>query len=175
MSGQRQIKHAKTSANVTEINFFFESTDPSWGTKEWNSCFLGPIPEGPALLVLYRRGGNGGVFGIVSMTNRAWTHIVPILDNALIADSTRAKELHALQMKSLGGAAIGAIAGAAIAHFTLGLGGMKTAKKVSDASGGGGYKEVTEKIEAAVRSFMFRISRDADQYWAGGRPGDGRL
>jgi lipoprotein signal peptidase len=176
ISSQHEGKHPNSAATVMQITFFFESSDPNWGTQEWMTTFGGSIPEGPALLVLYRRGNHGNAFGIVSMANRAWTHIVPILGAPLIQDSHKAGELKKLEVKSLGGVVGGAIAAAAVSRLTFGIGQKKMTEKFAGKMGHGNYREAAEKIEATVRSFMFRIAKDAESYWEdGGNSMSGRL
>lgn len=176
ISSQRTGSHQNTRLEVTQVKFFFESSNPEWGTQEWTATFAGSVPEGPALLVLYKRGNIANVFGVVSMVNRAWTHIVPILGASLIASSTKAAELKQLAMKSMAAAFGGAAAAAAVSKLTLGLGQKKMTEKFAGKIGVGSYKEVGQQIEATTRSFMFRIAQNANQYWNdGGNSTSGKL
>jgi hypothetical protein len=61
---------------LTTIRFFFDSLGSSWGDKEWTSHLSSEVPNGPALLVVLRRGTLANVFGVV---NGAWSQAEPLL------------------------------------------------------------------------------------------------
>ena len=131
-------------------------------------CSAGEVPDGPTLLVLYRRGDNACAFGLISMVNRAWLHAVPMMSVPLIRDSTKAVELKRLMIKSMSGAAGVAIVASALTKFTLGFGKNKVVEKIEKFSNMNNYQDEVQRIEAAARAFVFRLSKSADQFWEGG-------
>lgn len=155
-------KTAYTSEEVGRVTFLFKSTDPDWQTKEWQIMVNGQVPEGEALLILYRRGDTAETFGVVGMVNGAWVHVTPLLAVGLIADSTKARELKKLEAKSLGSSMVKAM----LPRF---LGGGV------DKAGQSSYKATAQEIEATVRSFMYRIAQDRRQYWTDQSNSTGKL
>ena len=150
--------------------FFFESNNPDWGTREWTLCTESEISNGPALLILLRRGGTASVFGVVSMVNRAWTHVLPLGANNLIETSSRMKEIGKQQVASIAkGAGIALVSGA---FPVIGpLLGKKAILKQSEP-----LRETFENTSKVCRSFMFRIAQNADTYWNGsGNSTSGKL
>lgn len=156
-----------SSHEVTHHSFFFETSDVSWTGIEWKMSSAGDIPDGPALLVLYRRERSACAFGLISMINRAWIHAVPLMSIDFIRESPKAKELQRLMVKSVMATSGAAVAAHALSKFTLGFGKNKLAENIAKHTNKHSYRDESEQIEATARHFMYRLSKSADEYWEG--------
>jgi hypothetical protein len=74
------------------VHFLF---DESGTGSQFNGdmTISGDFPNGPTLLMLYRRGEQMSPYALVSMVNRAWVHQVPLLELSLYKDTARYKRL----------------------------------------------------------------------------------
>jgi hypothetical protein len=70
--------------------FIFDAIDSNYGSREWSMRIGGDIPNGPAIVIFYRRGDEGHPWGIISLVNRAWTHVIP-LDHYYLAQEALRK------------------------------------------------------------------------------------
>lgn len=91
---------AKTPGHNTIVFFFDDKETGEWGSQEWRMQFAGSIPNGPALFLLYRRGNSAKAdpFGIISLSNRAWTQFAPLEKLSFYRSSLR---YHGMIMKSV--------------------------------------------------------------------------
>lgn len=152
----------------THQTFIFDSQS-AWGNNEWEICSEAQLPNGPALLVLLCREGRGTVFGIVSMTNRAWTHVLPFGANSFIKNSRRFKELEQLQLKGIGSTLVKSLPYLLVPGVGTHLAGKAASKHPTT------FKEVEQELIKVTRRFMHRIAQEADQYWPNSGPTGGRL
>ena len=192
-SSRRQYRETQYADPLTEMGFFFESTDQSWGTQEWRITMQADVPNGPALLVLYRRNNTAEAFGIVSMINRAWANAQPLRSIGLIDKSDkfsahrRAQVTGILQGVVTAATPLGIVtAGPALLAGALGTikgvkdkglkeglsdGRKETKRLVNNVTGWGRVQRVNDEVyqsDATARSLMFRLVKTADQYWEGG-------
>ena len=165
-TSKRQYREIQSSTSpiLTDVGFIFETSDPTWNGNEWEITTDTQLPNGPALLILYRRGNAANAFGIVSMVNRGWLHALPLRSVRLMKDSVKFKQLDKAEWanlaKGLGGAFLGAI-------FTGGLAASAGAKAATKQSGAKVVATV-EAIHTSARLMMHRIAQTADTYWEGG-------
>lgn len=181
-TSRRQFQVDERSPLVTEVQFFFESSDPSWGTREWMMCMDADIPNGPALLVLYRRASTGCAWGVVSMVNRAWSHITPLDSMSLAKGTSKAKENN----KAVG---MGLLASFAVlfAMFICTGGLLLFCLPVllvipafrewfERVTGYSKFRHRAQTAAGTARALMFRIMQNADRFWEGsGNTLSGRL
>jgi hypothetical protein len=165
-----QTEHALT---FTQKKFFFQASDPTWGTHEWVMSMEAEIPNGPALLVVYKRGGTGEAWGIVSMVNQAWTHSLPLDSIGLSKGTTKAKHLGGAQWL---GCLMTALVVVVLAVVTCGiaipiLGILMVVPGVRDAvqkiTGVRKNEDELLRMGASARALMFRVSQNANYYWQG--------
>ncbi len=65
--------------DITIQSFFFEADSASWkGSREWTMHMMDPVPNGPALLIIYRRGEYGWAYGAVSLLSKGWVQVAPM-------------------------------------------------------------------------------------------------
>ena len=148
----------------TKVHFFFDAPNSDWGTREWTMSFDGELPNGPALLVLYCRGTKADAFGIVSMVNRAWTHLVPLDSSTLIKESSKGKRMG----KDAMGMMLKGFAGGLIAGMLTGGLATRAGTKAGMTGPAANVRQEGEAIAATIRSFMYRLAQNADKYWQGG-------
>jgi hypothetical protein len=164
-SSKRKYQMVPAQANpwYTQLGFFFDSSS-SWGSREWHISAEGEVPNGPALLILYKRGTTADAYGIVSMVNRSWIHIWPLASAPLLKSSSKFKELSRLETGTLVKGFLGALGGGMLTGGLLAGAGAKAAMKGSATK----QKEGFETITGTLRAFMHRIASNPDQYWNGG-------
>lgn len=171
---------------TTVARFFFDSADNTWGEREWTMYIGSEVPNGPALLVLYRRGNDANAFGLVSMTNGAWTHSQPIGEMSLVQDSKRYKDL----VGGAVGAQWKAIALAVAATVVLSLCTFGCAavivpvvvytvpsyrERFREIVGVKGSESNDRRITAAARGLMHRLAKNAGQFWPDQGGASGKL
>lgn len=160
---------------VVATTFFLDEL--SGETSEHMGYFLEPPQEGPTLLVQYCRNQQTTVFGTVHFGTRAWTHIVPFSTNPFILESSRFRQIRRLQTTSLvkGMLSPEGLKASVFAMLPLGLG-VKKAHEIMDKERNvKGSRDTEQAVEAAVRGFMHRLSRDAERFWPSGPSSSGRL
>lgn len=148
--------------------FIFDALE-KWGSNEWQICSEAQLPNGPALLILLCREGRGTTFGIVSMTNRAWTHVLPFGANAFIKNSSRFKEIEKLQLKGIGSTLVKTLPFLLVPVVGTHLAGKAASEHPTT------FREVEQELIKVSRRFMHRIAQNADQYWPSSGPTGGRL
>lgn len=163
-----QTEHALT---FTQKKFFFQASDPTWGMHEWTMAMDADIPNGPALLVVYKRGGTGNAWGIVSMVNKAWTHCLPLDSVSLAKGTTKAKQLGGAQRM---GCFMTALVLVVLAVVTFGIAIpimaiLMVVPAVRDAvqniTGVKKNEDELLRMAASARALMFRVSQDANHFW----------
>ena len=169
-TGSRKFRMANMGPEHTMRMFYFESSNPKWKSQEWSLSTESELTNGPAMLVLLRRGDTASIFGVVSMVNRAWTHAMPLGANSLIEKSSKAKALESMHMTSLAkGVGIAILGG-----MVPGVGGYFGKKAILKESRP--LTQTYESIAASARTFMLRIAMNADTYWNGsGNSTSGKL
>lgn len=149
--------------------FFFDSADGSWGDQEWQLDIGSEIPNGPALLILLRRDSIANAFGIVSMVNRAWTYQMRFAALPLYSNSTAGKAIKRRNWLfffvvllgiplTLGGCWF-------IFCFVPFLPVIVAIPAIREWLTKRMFGRRPDDVSAAARAFMYRISKNADQYW----------
>lgn len=182
-SSRRQFRQvaSETATLYTEQSFFFESMDPAWGTREWIMMTEDQIQNGPALLILYRRGNEANAWGVISMVNRSWTHVLPLGSISLAKGSTKGKQINTMGTTNI---IVAMAAMLVVSMFTCGLPLLVAPilmifpgprEFIRDKLGISRIDRLAQDTASTARSFLFRLTRDADQYWQGGKPGNAKL
>jgi hypothetical protein len=172
-SRQFKMVAAENATLHTEVSFFFQSNDPRWPTSEWFMLTPAQIPNGPALLVLYRRGNTANAWGIVSMVNRAWTHVIPLDSISLAKGSSRSKTLGKQFWLRFGIALIIILVAemltCGLATFVLPIIGIwpDGRRWIKKTLGLQENERTALEIGDTARAFMFRLANEADRYWQG--------
>lgn len=174
-TSRRQFRRVASehSPMITEVQFFFESATKKWGTQEWTMCMEADIPNGPALLVVYRRGSEACAWGVISMVNRAWSHCLPLDSLDFAKGSSKLRKLSSAQNGSLFKMVGLALAGIIL---TCGVGMLlvpvimvvpATRDWLMKTSGFSKSTQSIEQLGARARGLMFRLSQNANQLWEG--------
>ena len=145
--------------------FLFDSADATWGNQMWTMQLGRTMPNGPALLLLYRRGDTASAFGLISLDDRSWTHVTPLDDLPLYRRSTRGVQRQILVAARfllwfvgsilLMSIVVGCVVVPAIMFIPV--------LRVKLQSFILGSADAEKRQEAAAK-FMHRIAKDAERY-----------